>query len=80
VIALSGQSRKQLEEFSGFTEAEIRGIFLEPDFDRIEKIGADNVDLLSTIKITCKPTDKKEIVETLSQWFGASGFEGLEIK
>ena len=72
VIGLTGQSRKRLEEFSGFTEEDLSKIFLDRDERKIsDKQGP------STVKIECMPDERDELIAALSQWAPESGFTDL---
>jgi len=72
IIEFTGKSKERLQEFSGFTEDDLKDLFLEKD---LKKINDENG--MCTVKIECRKDEAEELKSTLSQWSVNSGFEGL---
>jgi len=74
IIEFTGKNKQRLKEFSGFTEEDLKELFIEKD---LKKINDENG--MCTVKIECRKDESEEIKSVLSQWAINSGFEGLII-
>lgn len=71
VIQLTGQNKVRLQEFSGFTEEELKSLFIEKDLKRIDENAP------CTIKIECKRDERDSLLSYLTSWANNSEFTNL---
>lgn len=75
----SADNRETLGRLTGMTQGELRGIFMEPDLDRINNLSGQVSEIQGIIKIRCQPENLEEIRDVLNHWAGSTDFENVEV-
>jgi len=72
---------KPLAGATGFNEAELRGILMEPDLGRLDKLKEDSSGMKAKIVIVTCDAQQAEVVRgMLRKWIAANNLNGLEVK
>lgn len=77
---LTAEEIKEFLPSTGFTDEELRGLAMEPDIDKVDKLEKTETGIVATIKIQCKPEDRDEMRVLLTGWASECGFENVVVK